>query len=75
MIENIKQAILAVIPDAQVEVNDSQNDGLHFDATVLSSTFEGISLVKQHQIVMKALQEAFDEQTVHALKLKTGLPE
>ena len=71
--DDIKHIILAAIPEAQAFVMDPYNDGEHFQALVVSPTFEGISLVKQHQQVMLALKEAFVE-AVHALALKTFTP-
>jgi len=61
------------IPNAEVFVRDMYNDGEHFESVVISSAFEGIPLVKQHQMVMTALKEAF-QTSVHALKLKTFTP-
>ncbi|MGE4170247.1 MAG: BolA family protein [Candidatus Margulisiibacteriota bacterium] len=68
----IQETILEVLPDATVFVNDP--DGQHFDAIVISPSFVGMPLVKQHQLVMNALKEAF-EGPVHALALKTYTPE
>ncbi len=70
---DIQNIILAALPDAQVMVMDPYNDGEHFQAMVISPSFEGISLVKQHQKVMLALKEAFYD-SVHALALKTFTP-
>ena len=74
MIHDITQIILAAIPDAEVHVSDPQQDGQHFQALVISPSFEGIPLVKQHHMVMKAMQAAM-ETSVHALALKTFTPE
>jgi stress-induced morphogen len=59
--------------DAEVLVTDPMNDGQHFQAVVISPQFEGLSLIKQHQMVMKPLTQAFAT-TVHALSLKTFSP-
>jgi len=74
LVEEIKQTIQTAIPDATVYVQDPNNDGQHFQAFVISPSFEGMILVKQHQMVMKALKEAFHE-SVHALALKTFTPQ
>lgn len=74
MIEEIKSKIQETLPDATIYVSDPNNDGEHFQAIVISPTFEGLSLVKQHQLVMNALKEEFKEK-VHALALKTMTPE
>ena len=75
MLEQIKQTIENAVPDATVYVVDPQNDGQHFQALVISATFNGLSLVKQHQMVMKPLKNEFATNTVHALGLKTFTPE
>jgi stress-induced morphogen len=74
MIEFIQKTILAAIPDAEVHISDPHQDGQHFQAVVISPTFQGMPLVKQHHMVMKAMQTAM-ETDVHALALKTFTPE
>lgn len=74
MVEELKEAILASLPDAEVHVIDPNQDGAHFQAFVISPRFEGLSLVKQHQLVMNPLKLAF-ETSVHALGLKTFTPQ
>jgi acid stress-induced BolA-like protein IbaG/YrbA len=66
----IESIIQQAIPDAWVIVHNINNDGSHFEAVVISATFNGLSVLKQHQRVMRPLQEAF-ETAVHALALKT----
>ena len=73
MVDQIQATIQNALPDATIYVLDPQNDGQHFQAMVISPSFEGISLVKQHQSVMKPLKNAF-ETSVHALQLKTFTP-
>ena len=73
MVEEIKAKIQERLPDAVVQVMDPNQDGEHFQAVVISKSFEGLSLVKQHQMVMNALKEEFKEK-VHALALKTFTP-
>ena len=71
MLKKIEETIKQALPDALVTVLDPQNDGQHFQAIVRSASFKGLSLVAQHQIVLKALKESFDTETLHALQLKT----
>ncbi len=72
-LEEIKNIIELAVPDSVAYVLDPMNDGQHLQAFVVSPVFEGMTLVKQQQLVMKALKEAF--QTVHALGLKTFTPQ
>lgn len=73
MVEKIEKIIKGSLPDATIYVMDPYNDGQHFQALVISPTFDGKSLVEQHQMVMNPLKEAF-ETDVHALGLKTFTP-
>jgi acid stress-induced BolA-like protein IbaG/YrbA len=69
----IQQMIAKGIPDAHVEVRDYTGGGDHFEALVVSSSFEGKSLVERHQDVYNALGDAMRAR-VHALTLKTLTP-
>jgi stress-induced morphogen len=73
MVDAIRATIQAALPDAQVIVEDPMNDGAHFQAIVVSPSFEGMRLVQQQRTVMSALKNAFAE-GVHALALKTYTP-
>ncbi len=70
--DEIKQHIETALPGCQAHVVDPMNDGMHLQAFVISSAFEGIPLFKQQQMVMTAVKDIF--QTVHALGLKTFTP-
>ena len=74
-LDTIKDVVQQAIPDATVTILDPMNDGQHLQALVISASFEGVSLVKQHQMVMKPLSDALTSNTVHALGLKTFTPE
>lgn len=49
------------------------DDGQHFDAEVVCPAFDGISVVKQHQLVYRALGERMGRE-IHALALRTHTP-
>ena len=53
--KQIEEIILAVVPNAQVIVQDPMNDGAHLEAKVISESFVGMTLVDQHRQVMHAL--------------------
>ena len=72
-LEEIKQTIENAVPQSTAYIMDPMNDGQHLQAIVVSSQFEGMLLIKQHQMVMRPLKEAF-AQSVHALGLKTFTP-
>jgi acid stress-induced BolA-like protein IbaG/YrbA len=73
-LNDIKETIEQSVPDATVYVLDPMNDGQHLQAFVISPAFEGMMLIKQHQMIMQALTKAFAT-SVHALGLKTFTPE
>ncbi len=62
------------LPGAIVEVRDTTGGGDHFEALVVSSSFEGKSLIERHQQVYGAVGEAMRAQ-VHALTLRTLTPD
>lgn len=72
--ENIKDLILAALPNAQVQVLDPNQDGQHFAAIVIAQEFEGLPMIKQHRLVNDALKAYLDSGLVHALQLKTYSP-
>lgn len=74
-LEQVETMIKEKLPDAQVMVKDLTGGGDHLEAIVVSSEFEGKTMVKQHQLVYGALQTAMDSEAIHALALKTYTPE
>jgi stress-induced morphogen len=70
----IKRLIESSLPGAVAIVIDEANDGEHFVAEVMSPSFVGQSLVKQHQAVYGALGARMGG-AIHALALKTYTPE
>ena len=50
------------------------DDGTHFEAIIVSDSFVNQSMIKQHQLVYKALGEMM-KQEIHALSIKTYTPE
>ena len=72
MRETIEATIRRAIPDATVQVETP--DGTHWSATVVCASFAGLSLVRQHQLVMAALRAEFDTERLHALELRTKTP-
>ena len=69
VINLIKQRIV----DSEVYVENLKGDD-HLQVTVISSEFNGLSLVKQHQLVYSALKEELASEAIHALALKTETP-
>ena len=69
----VKSLITEKLPDSQVIVENLKGND-HLQVTVISSRFNGLSLVKQHQLVYSALKEELASEAIHALALKTETP-
>jgi stress-induced morphogen len=70
---DIEALIVAAIPDAVVEIRDLAGDGDHYAARVIAPSFAGMSRVRQHQMVYKALGTRMGGE-LHALQLETAVP-
>jgi stress-induced morphogen len=70
---DIEELIRAALPDAVVEIRDLAGDGDHYAARVVSAAFAGMSRVRQHQLVYKALGGRMGGE-LHALQLETAVP-
>ncbi len=73
--QEIESLITTGIPGARVQVEDTVGDGNHFQAIIVAEQFEGLSMIKQHQLVYSTLQRFLDDGTLHALALKTYTPD
>ena len=67
------QALLVhAFPDAtELSVEDRTGGGDHFQVTVASPRFSGLSLLDQHRLVNEALAEPLQDGTIHELRIKT----
>ena len=72
--DQVKAAIGVALPDACVEVEDLTGGGGHLQVKVVSSAFEGLSRIKQHQLVYGALRSELASEAIHALALQTSTP-
>ena len=72
--DEIESLIRTGIPDARIEIVDLAGDGDHYEARVTAESFRGLPLVKQHKLVYDALGGRMGG-ALHALKLKTGVPD
>jgi acid stress-induced BolA-like protein IbaG/YrbA len=68
--ESIEQAIAAGLACEHLQV---QGDGHHWEALIVSRAFEGMSRIRQHQLVYKALGDRMREE-IHALSMTTLTP-
>mgnify|MGYP000004616516 FL=1 len=62
---------LSISNDTNKHINHKNHDGgAHFKLEIVSSSFEGLSLLDQHKLVYKALNDMIKKE-IHALALKT----
>jgi stress-induced morphogen len=74
-LDEVRLMIEASLPGAKVEVVDDTGTQDHLTATVSAPQFEGLSRIEQHKLVKKAVQARFDDGSIHALSVKTSVPE
>jgi stress-induced morphogen len=72
--EEIESLIREGIPDARVEITDLAGDGDHYAARIVSESFRGLPLVRQHRLVYQALGGRMGD-ALHALQLSTAAPD
>ncbi len=67
----IKQLIEAGITDAEAFVT---GDGGKYEATVVSPAFEGLTMLKEHQLVYATVNAQIASGELHALTIKAYTP-
>ena len=76
-IDQMKQRLQAFYPDSNlitdIEVFDLTGTANHWEVTVKSPKFHGLSRIEQHQHVMKAFEAELKTGEVHALSIKTQI--
>lgn len=70
--ETIRKLIETGLPGAEVQVQG--DDGVHFEASVVSEAFRGKLPLARHRLVYATLGELMGG-AIHALALKTVTPE
>ncbi len=63
------------MPDAQVQVYDLTGTRDHLEVLVRSQAFAGVSPLDRHRMVERALAPARADGRIHALQIRTALPE
>jgi stress-induced morphogen len=70
--EPLQHLLDQAFPDAtELSVVDRTGGGDHFQVTVASPRFEGLSLVEQHRLVYDALATPLADGSIHELRIKT----
>ena len=68
--ENIISLVTSGITDAEVLLEDLTGGQDHWKAVIISDAFDGLSRVRQHQLVYSTLAEPL-KGPLHALQLQT----
>lgn len=71
--DEIKNRLLDVLPRSEVMIEG--DDGVHFNAIIVSPEFENLSLLKRQQKVYAALNEWIASGALHALSMRTLTPD
>jgi stress-induced morphogen len=69
--ETLTTLIQATFTDAEVEVFDLTGMQDHYRVYIESAAFEGVPLLKRHQLVYQAVDSALKSGALHALEIKT----
>jgi stress-induced morphogen len=68
----LEQLLREAFPDArELAVVDRTGGGDHFQVTVVSPRFNGLSLVDQHRLVYAALAGPMADGSIHELRITT----
>jgi stress-induced morphogen len=68
----LRELLVGAFPDAtELDVEDRTGGGDHFQVTVTSPRFDGLSLLEQHKLVNAALAEPFADGTIHEMRITT----
>ncbi len=70
-VRTLTDLLEGAFPGDEVSVEDRTGGGDHFQVTVTSARFDGLSLVEQHRLVYDALATPLADGTIHELRIKT----
>jgi stress-induced morphogen len=71
-VDRLESLLRDAFPDAdELRVEDRTGGGDHFQVTVASPRFAGLSLLDQHRLVNDALAGPLADGTIHELRIKT----
>ena len=71
-VETIRSLLETAFPGAdELAVEDRTGTGDHFQVTVVSPEFDGVSLLDQHRRVNNVLAASLADGSIHELRIKT----
>ncbi len=70
--DTIRSLLLDAFPEAaELAVEDRTGTGDHFQVTIVSAGFNGVSLIDQHRRVNDVLAPSIADGSIHELRIKT----
>ena len=69
--DTIRTLLEDAFPGDEIGVQDRTGGGDHFQVTVASGRFAGLSLIDQHRLVNAALAAPLADGTIHELRIET----
>ena len=69
--DTIRALLEDAFPGDEIGVFDRTGGGDHFQVTVASGRFAGLSLIDQHRLVNAALAAPLADGTIHELRIET----
>ena len=74
--DEVQKLVIDVLPaGAEVTVQDQTGSLDHYSVLVVSEAFKGKMLFEQHQMVQAPLAPAIKDGRLHAISIKTIVPE
>jgi stress-induced morphogen len=70
-VDRIRGLLEQAFPSSDVDVEDRTGGGDHFQVTITSARFDGLSLLEQHRLVNQALADPLGDGTIHELRIRT----
>jgi stress-induced morphogen len=71
-VDRLRGLLEQAFPDAgDLSVEDRTGGGDHFQVTLSSAQFDGLSLLEQHRLVNEALAAPLADGTIHELRIRT----
>jgi len=71
--DTIDKLIKDQLPNAVITITSLKDDNDHYQATVTSSSFIGLTPMEQHRLVYRALGDILKD-SLHAFSLTTHIP-
>lgn len=71
--QQLKERLQVAYPDGDIEVMDLTGTHDHYQVSIVSAVFAGMTRIQQHKHVMNVFDPELKSGEVHALTIKTAL--